>query len=130
MSATESEKWRELGLEPLRNNIYVILDEIPKKTAGGIYLSEQQATPTRIGTVIAVGPKTQEIAVDDRVLVGVYGGVNLYIWQYGIGDERWKVFTESEILAKITKEMDFGTRGTEDPLAYGTVKREGREREG
>jgi co-chaperonin GroES (HSP10) len=128
MSLTD--KWRELGLEPLRNNIYIILDEVPKKTAGGLYLSEQQATPTRIGTVLAVGPKTQEIAVGDRVLVGVHGGTNLYIWQYGIGDERWKVFTESEIIARITKEIDFGAKSAEDPFVYGTLKREGREQEG
>jgi co-chaperonin GroES (HSP10) len=101
---SETEKWRLLELAPLRNNVYAMLDEVPEK-AGMIYLSEQQATPTRIGTVIAVGPKVAEVKVGDRFVSGVHSGTNLYLWQYGISDERWKIFTESEIMATVLKEL-------------------------
>lgn len=124
---SEIEKWRELGLAPLRNNVYAILDLVPQRTSGGIYLAESQSTPTRIGTVIAVGPKVAEVKIGDRFISGVHSGTNLYVWQYGIGDERWKVFTESEIMARVVHEMDFGEREVDDPAIYATGIRKKRE---
>ena len=109
---SESEKWRLFGIEPLGNRIYLLLDDIPQK-AGRIILSEQQATPSRIGTVLKCGPKVEGLVPGDRILIGVHSGVNLYLWQYGITNERWRVCTQSEVMAKVISELppEEGTDG-------------------
>jgi len=109
-----SERWNELGLEPQGNRIYLLLDNVPKKS-GLIHLVADQATPSRIGTILAIGPEVNlpthpmsplppPLVPGDRILIGCHGGVNLYLWQYGMTNENWKMCTRSEVMAKITKE--------------------------
>jgi hypothetical protein len=98
-----SERWNELGLEPQGNRIYLLLDNVPKKS-GLIHLVAEQATPSRIGTILNVGPDVKGLVPGDRILIGCHSGTNLYLWQYGMTNENWKMCTQSEVMAKITKE--------------------------
>lgn len=109
-----NERWNEIEIEPLGNRIYLILDNVPKK-AGLIVLCDEQATPSRIGTILRVGPDVNQptqiggplpppLMPGDRVLIGCHSGTNLYLWQYGMSNENWKMCTRSEVMAKITKE--------------------------
>ena len=116
-----TEKWRELEMEPLGNRVYILLDNVPEK-AGRIVLTGDQATPSRIGTILKVGrdvnlptqvggPYPPPLLMGDRVLIGCHSGVNLYLWQYGMTNENWKMCTRSEIMAKITKETEAPKEG-------------------
>jgi co-chaperonin GroES (HSP10) len=93
----------DIVIEPRESNIYLVLDEVPDK-AGSIYLSQTQATPSRIGTVIAVGVECKYYKAGDRVLLTPFPGDNLYLWQYGITDERYRIVSEHNILGKVIKE--------------------------
>ena len=93
----------DFKIKPNGDRLYVKLDEVPNKS-GSIYLTETQALPSRIGTVIDAGPEVKAFSVGDRVLISSYSGVNLYLWQYGIKNEQYRILTETEILATVTKE--------------------------
>ena len=91
-------------LEPRERNVYMRLDEIPEKTAGGIFMSQEQSTPSRVGTILALGPEAVIYDVGDRVLISSISGEPLYLWQYGISDGKWRVIHETNILGKVLKE--------------------------
>jgi hypothetical protein len=90
-------------IEPRERNVYLRLDDIPDK-AGRIYLSQEQSTPSRIGTVLACGPEATIYEAGDRVLIASISGEPLYLWQYGISDGKWRIVHETNILGKVTKE--------------------------
>lgn len=46
----------ECGFRPLSNYVVVLLDEVPKETAGGIALPESVIKPSTEGVIVAVGP--------------------------------------------------------------------------
>lgn len=94
----------DLVLEPRESNVYLLLDDIPDRTSGGLILSQEQATPTRIGTVLAVGPKATIYKPGDRVLVQSFSGDDIYLWQYGIRDGRYRIQAEHTIYAKVLQE--------------------------
>jgi co-chaperonin GroES (HSP10) len=104
----------DFGLEPREKNVYLELDDIPKKSAGGIWLSDEQSTPSRIGTILAIGPGYVDprdgsvdpvrFSVGDRVIISSISGEPLYLWQYAILDGKWRVVHETNILGKVTKE--------------------------
>lgn len=97
-------KPEDLVLEPRERNVYLRLDEIPEKTAGGIFMSQEQSTPSRIGTILACGPEAKIYAAGDRVLISSISGEPLYLWQYGISDGKWRVVHETNILGKVLQE--------------------------
>ena len=94
----------DLVIEPRESNVYLLLDEIPNKTAGGLWMADEQATPTRIGTVLAVGPTAKIYKPGDRVLIQSFSGDDIYLWQYGIRDGRYRIQAEHTIYAKVLKE--------------------------
>lgn len=95
---------KDFLIEPRERNVYLQLDDIPEKTAGGIFMSQEQATPSRIGTVLACGPEATIYVVGDRVLISSISGEPLYLWQYGINDGKWRIVHETNILGKVMKE--------------------------
>lgn len=92
-------------IEPRERNVYLELDDIPEKTAGGIFMSQEQAMPSRIGTVLACGPEATIYKPGDRVLIESINGAPLYLWQYGISDGKWRIVHETNILGKVIKEI-------------------------
>jgi co-chaperonin GroES (HSP10) len=115
MTISGTEEWLKFDIEPNGNRIYVYLDDIPKQS-GLVIMIDEQATPSRIGTIVKVGPEVNRptliggepplpsLFVGDRVLIGCHSGVNLYLWQFGLVNERWKICTRSEVLAKVISE--------------------------
>lgn len=97
-------KPEDFVLEPRERNVYLRLDEIPEKTAGGIFMSQEQSTPSRLGTVLSLGPEATVYAVGDRVIISSISGEPLYLWQYGISDGKYRVVHETNILGKVLKE--------------------------
>jgi co-chaperonin GroES (HSP10) len=87
----------EFRFKPNGDRVYIRLDELPEKS-GLVYLSEKQAAPTRIGTVLTVGDEAKVFKAGDRIAISSFSGANLYLWAYGIKDERYRVLTENEIL--------------------------------
>lgn len=115
MTTSETEKWKQFEIIPNGTRVYVLLDDIPKKS-GLVELVDNQATPNRIGTILAVGPEVNRpvlhngdlplpiLSPGDRVLIGAHSGQNLYLWQYGIMNEKWRVCMRSEIMAVVVGE--------------------------
>lgn len=95
---------QDIVIEPREHNLYIRLDEIPEKTAGGIFMSQEQATPTRIGAVIAAGSAAELYAVGDRVLISSISGEPLYLWQYGMPNGQYRIIDERSVLGKVIKE--------------------------
>jgi co-chaperonin GroES (HSP10) len=91
-------------LEPREKNVYLELDDIPTRSAGGIYLSQEQSTPSRIGTILSCGPEAVLYPPGTRVIISSISGEPLYLWQYGILDGKWRVIHETNILGKVIKE--------------------------
>jgi co-chaperonin GroES (HSP10) len=113
MTTSETE-WKDFNIEPNGNRIYLYLDDIPTR-ASKIVLADDISTMNRIGTIIKIGPEVNAPAYNgisplptfnpgDRVLLGSHSGQNLYLWQFGIINERWRICTRSEILAKVIGE--------------------------
>lgn len=101
MSAKQPE---DLVLEPRENNVYVKLDP-PPESSGLIKLTEDVSTLTRIATVLACGKKCEWYKVGDRVLISAGGaGDSLYLWQYGIRNDDYRIIAEHHILGKVIGE--------------------------
>jgi len=94
----------DIGIVPREHNLLLELDEIPTKTAGGIYMSQEQSTPTRLGLVLVAGPDAELYQGGDRVLISSISGEPLYLWQYGMQDGKFRIVDERSVLGKVIKE--------------------------
>lgn len=83
------------------DRIYVVLDNLPDKSTGGIYLPQTQAAASRIGTVKQVGPDVTLYKEGDKVITSAYSGVGLYLVQDGMVDATHSVYRESELMGTI-----------------------------
>jgi len=54
---------------PSENNVLVEFKRQDEQTSGGILLAESARKKTPVAKVVAVGPKVQEVKVDDMVLI-------------------------------------------------------------
>ena len=83
------------------DRVYVVLDALPEKSSGGLYLPQNQAAASRIGTVKQVGPEVTLYQEGDKVIASAYAGVGLYLIQDGMIDATHTVYREDELLGAI-----------------------------
>ncbi len=86
-------------IEPAGDRVFVVQDEAPEKTEGGILRTkaDQEAERPLAGVVSAVGPDVQHIEKGDRVVFTGYAGTP----QEVLG-KNYMVMREEEILCRIT----------------------------
>lgn len=98
---------------PPEGKLYVLLDKkidsykrydekLGKDTT--IYISEDAAQQTRLGTVKAVGSDVYQYEVGDRVAMSYWSGTYINIPAMEYRDERHKICAEHEILFKVGEE--------------------------
>lgn len=85
-------------LKPLADYVVLILEKEEQKTASGIILTSENKDKQAIGNVFAVGPKAEELDVNDRVIYESYSGTKVKL-----EGEEYLVIQAKHILAKITK---------------------------
>lgn len=67
-------------LKPLHKNVILKKEEVEKKTASGIILTEPNKTQPSIATVVAVGPDSEaDIKENDRVVYKEYSGAKVKV---------------------------------------------------
>lgn len=76
----------------------IVIDEIPEKTVGGLYIPDNAREDANVGTIISINNENFEhtLKEGDRVLVGKYGGVKVTY-----DDRHYVIFKIEEILAFI-----------------------------
>jgi len=95
--------------EPLNSKVLVDSDGKKNETASGIYTGKYSIEgEMRRGTVMAVGPKVQELKEGDRVLFQVFLGSIIRH-----EDQEYFLLNEGEIVAKLENEtgITIGSNG-------------------
>ena len=106
-----------MGLKPLRGKVLIRLDLEPEKTAGGLLYVPDMARQQKVeGVVLAVGPGKildngvviePSVKVDDRVVVGRYGGQEIKTGSFESTDGVLKVVDEErEILCVLEDDSE------------------------
>jgi chaperonin GroES len=82
-------------MKPLRNMVYMELDERPEQTNTGIFISKSWEDTIVTGTVKAIGPEVKSVKVGDRVMFNPYAYLDI------LDDERHKLIPEIDILSHV-----------------------------
>ena len=83
-------------MKPLQNRILVKRVAEKDKTEGGILIPDTARERTTEGKVIAVGPDTTGVKVEDQILFGKYGGTDITI-----KGEEYLIMREDDVLGII-----------------------------
>ncbi len=85
--------------EPFGNRIYAEFEDLGERKIGKIIISTNEAEKTRIVKVLAVGSEVKNPAIkkDARLVVGIWGGVEIYCPKYGDVSGNKRIYVEGEI---------------------------------
>lgn len=64
-------------LKPLGKRVIIKRDESKVETESGLLIPDAAQKPELSGTVLAVGPQTEEVTIGQRVIFGKFDGQNL-----------------------------------------------------
>lgn len=89
-----------MNVKPLADRVIVEPKPAEEKTAGGLIIPETAKEKPLEGTVVAVGPGTQEVTMEvkvkDKVLYGKYAGTEITV-----DGKEYLIMRQSDILAKL-----------------------------
>jgi chaperonin GroES len=94
-SNTEGDK---MNIIPLYDRLFVLPDESPEETKGGIILTDYSKKRPTSGTIVAVGSKVKERKVGERIIYGEFSGLRRTI-NYKGKDTEIFIMTEDDISA-------------------------------
>lgn len=66
-------------IQPLADYVVVEADEVEKKTASGIYLSESAAEKPKTAKVLAIGKDVKNVKVGERIIYGGYSNTDVKV---------------------------------------------------
>lgn len=66
-------------IQPLADYVVVEADEVEKKTASGIYLSESAAEKPKTAKVLAIGKDVKNVEVGERIIYGGYSNTDVKV---------------------------------------------------
>lgn len=85
-------------LKPLHENVILMKEEVEKKTASGIILTDTSEKKPSIAKVVAIGEDVKvEIKENDQVVYKEYSGTNIEI------DDKKYIIIEAEDILAIVK---------------------------
>ena len=98
-----------LKITPRGKTVYCQLNSVEeKKTEGGIYLPDKHSEGTRLAKVLAKGTDASaDIEVGGIYAVDWFSGTVLHFVASGVLDDTLKLFSDSELMARI-EEIDDG----------------------
>ena len=81
-------------LKPLSDHVILSYIKEEEKTASGIILTTEVKDKQSMGKVVAIGPKVEDIKVDDKVVYQSYSGTKTKF-----NDEEYLIIKAEDILA-------------------------------
>jgi len=81
-------------LKPLSDHVILSYIKEEEKTASGIILTTEVKDKQSMGKVVAIGPKVEDIKVDDKVVYKSYSGTKTKF-----NDEEYLIIKAEDILA-------------------------------
>lgn len=86
-------------VKPFGSRVFVELEPVgERKTAGGVYIPDKHAEPSRFGKVLAVGPAVKTVSVGDKIMLSYYTGTGIDYLGSGFHYDTHRFIEESEIL--------------------------------
>lgn len=86
----------KVPLQPLGQRIVAIYEDLPNKTATGLYLPDNAKEKSQIAKILAVGPEVKFVKSNDRVVVREYSTTEVKV-----DSSKYIVIKEEDILAKL-----------------------------
>jgi len=83
-------------LKPKNDRLLISPDVLPDKTESGIIIPESAKDRPNQATVLAVGPKVEDIKEGERILFGKYAGST-----FKLDDESYLLIREQDVIAEV-----------------------------
>jgi chaperonin GroES len=83
-------------LQPLADYIVAQTEEAERKTASGLYLTQNSQEKPKIAKVVAVGKDAKQVKVGDRIVYKSYSTTDIKI-----GKDEYVLVKEEDILATV-----------------------------
>jgi chaperonin GroES len=85
-------------LRPLEDYVVLTMKKEEKTTQSGIILTTEEKDKPAIGSVLSVGPKVENLKVDDEVIYQTYSGTKVKL-----EDQEYLIIQAKNILAILEK---------------------------
>ena len=83
-------------IKPLADRVVAVREKAQEKTASGLYLPDSSKEKPVIATVVAVGPKVEQVAVGDKIVYKEYSTTDLKI-----NETEYLIIKEDDVLATV-----------------------------
>ncbi len=83
-------------IQPLADYVVAQAEEAASKTASGLYLPDNAKEKPKTAKVVAVGPKTEQVKVGDRIIYKSYSTTDVKV-----GKDEYMLVKEEDILATV-----------------------------
>ena len=85
-----------LPIKPLADRVVAVREKAQEKTASGLYLPDSSKEKPVMATVVAVGPKVEQVAVGDKIVYKEYSTTDLKI-----NETEYLIVKEDDVLATV-----------------------------
>ena len=83
-------------IKPLADRVVGVREKAQEKTASGLYLPDSSKEKPVMATVVAVGPKVEQVAVGDKIVYKEYSTTDLKI-----NETEYLIVKEDDVLATV-----------------------------
>ena len=83
-------------IKPLADRVVAVREKAQEKTASGLYLPDSSKEKPVMATVVAVGPKVEQVAVGDKIVYKEYSTTDLKI-----NGTEYLIVKEDDVLATV-----------------------------
>ena len=83
-------------IKPLADRVVAVREKAQEKTASGLYLPDSSKEKPVMATVVAVGPKVEQVAVGDKIVYKEYSTTDLKI-----NETEYLIVKEGDVLATV-----------------------------
>ena len=83
-------------IKPLADRVVAVREKAQEKTASGLYLPDSSKEKPVMATVVAVGPKVEQVAVGDKIVYKEYSNTDLKI-----NETEYLIVKEDDVLATV-----------------------------
>ena len=83
-------------IKPLADRVVAVREKAQEKTASGLYLPDGSKEKPVMATVVAVGPKVEQVAVGDKIVYKEYSTTDLKI-----NETEYLIVKEDDVLATV-----------------------------
>lgn len=83
-------------IKPLADRVVAMREKAQEKTASGLYLPDSSKEKPVMATVVAVGPKVEQVAVGDKIVYKEYSTTDLKI-----NETEYLIVKEDDVLATV-----------------------------